>query len=83
MARGNHVNGVTVSKRFGLYIVTPASSYESFGYYDKITLSKANRIIGHWRPYGGHHKCRDYLQCLPGPAELIRKTDRVLIFKSI
>lgn len=77
MARGNHVDMVIIIERFGLYIVTPASIYQTFKYYDEVYLSKLNRIIGRWGKY------RDYMDCLPTKAKLIRRTDKYLFFKPI
>ena len=77
MARGNHVDSVIVLKRFGLYIVTPVSPYQSFRSYKTIYLSKKHRVIGKW----GSDSYRDYITVLPSDALLIRVTDKYLFFK--
>ncbi|MFN4026450.1 MAG: hypothetical protein ACK4IZ_03290 [Flavobacterium sp.] len=77
MARGNHVDGVKVINKFGLFIVTPEFPWQSFKYYDSIYISKNGTLIGKWREY------KDYLMLygIPEKAELIRRTSSYLFFK--
>ena len=79
MARGNHVDSVIVLKRFGLYIVTPVSPYQSFRNYKIIYLSKKHRVIGVWG--GVDYSYKDYITVLPSKAVLIRRTNKYLFFR--
>ena len=76
MARGNHVDGVKIQKRFGLYIVTPVFNHQSFEYYSDVAVSKKGTLIGYWNVY------RDYLtNCLPENLVVIRVRRQVIFLK--
>lgn len=77
MARGNHVNGIKITIRFGLIIVKPKYEDETFRNYYKIKLSAKGLLCGYWRKY------RDNLGYIASkPITLIKRTDKYLFFKN-
>lgn len=82
MARGNHVDGVKVIKKFGLFIVTPEFENQSFELYEDIYISQKGTLIGKWgsrfgKPY------KDYLMMygIEPRAKLIKRNSKYLFFK--
>lgn len=87
MARGNHVDGVRLIKKFGLIILTPEFDGDKFDYYNEIYFSKRGTLIGKWGEkssgaWGKPYMYKDYLcMSLPNGCKLIRRTSGYLFFK--
>ncbi|REC40503.1 hypothetical protein [Chryseobacterium sp. 5_R23647] len=84
MARGNHVDGVRIINKFGLFIVTPLFETQSFEPYESIYITKTGTLIGKWgsrfgKPY------KDYLMMygIAPESKLIRRSSQYLIFKAV
>jgi hypothetical protein len=77
MARGNHINGIKITERFGLIIVEPKYTDETFRNYDKIKVSAKGLLCGYWLQYRDH---LGYVSSKRIP--LIKRTDKYLFFKN-
>lgn len=72
MARGNHVDGITVLYRFGIAICKPKNEHQTFKHYSKIYISNGGTLIGRWNIY------KDYLSNGWKGYTVIRVTDNYI-----
>ena len=75
MARGRYVDLVNVECRFGLEIISPVFSSQTFKYYREIKISKSGTLIGYWSQYRDH-----FLRGYSG-YKIIRRTDNYLFLQ--
>lgn len=91
MARGNMVDSVIGVEKFGLLILTPRISVQTFTPYKSFSISKKGMLMGTWGMEAGTlgswptkaYWYKDYLTIGMQGYELIKRTEKYLFFKRI